>query len=56
MKSNHGASASGVYIINSYSEAIKKTKVFKEGFLPKRNSAGKSQKGSVYFFKVSERA
>ena len=52
MKSNHGASASGVYIINSYSEAIKKTKKFlKEGFLPKRNSAGKSQKGSVYFQK-----
>lgn len=49
MKSNHGASASGVYIIKNTSEAIKKAKRFlRKGYAPKRNAAGKLQKGSIY--------
>jgi hypothetical protein len=49
MKSNHGASASGVFIIENVREAIKKTKKFlRKGYAPKRNAAGKLQKGSVF--------
>lgn len=49
MKSNHGASASGVYIIKSASEALKKAKRFlRKGYAPKSNAAGKLQKGSIY--------
>jgi len=49
MKSNHGASASGVYIINRASEATNKAKRFlRKGYAPKTNAAGKLQKGSIY--------
>lgn len=49
MKSNHGASASGVYIIKNANEAIKKAKKFlRKGYAPKSNAAGKLQKGSIY--------
>lgn len=49
MKSNHGASASGVYIIKNANEAIKKAKRFlRKGYAPKSNAAGKLQKGSIY--------
>ncbi len=49
MKSNLGASASGVYIIYTRKEALQKAKKFiKYGYSPKRNAAGKKQKGSIY--------
>lgn len=49
MKSNHGASASGVYIIQDSKEAIKKAKSFlRKGYAPKLNAAGKRQMGSIY--------
>lgn len=49
LKSNLGASASGVYIENTPGDAIKKAKqFFKHGYSPKRNAAGKKQKGSIY--------
>lgn len=49
LKSNLGASASGVYIVNDPKDAVRKVKsFFKHGYSPKRNAAGKRQKGSVY--------
>lgn len=48
-KSNHGASASGVYIVESADEAKRKAKEFlRKGYAPKRNIAGKRQKGGLY--------
>jgi len=48
-KSNLGASASGVYIIDNKSEAIKKAKQFlKKGYKMKGSKAAVRQKGSLY--------
>ncbi len=49
LKSNLGASASGVYIVEDRRKAIKMVKKFIHfGFKLKRKSANKKQKGSVY--------
>ncbi|PWH86413.1 ATP-grasp domain-containing protein [Brumimicrobium oceani] len=52
LKSNLGASASGVYILKNRDKAIKMTKDFLHyGYKVKRKGANKRQKGSIYFQK-----